>query len=256
MSELGAEAILEIERLSRAAIEPNLFETNDGKHIRWLRKQDGSVERMPDRVPEPWDVTLLTLDQFIGFVQANLQTINNIFVGPDEIVWYKDTELRLEKAAMPLKLDPRYEKMTQWTNGASGLKDQKDFLRMLLIDLYGCGVSKDFIATVRTLKFQNSSEVGGNIQAGSEQMGKTINAAVAGADKLPETTQLKMKVYEDFEDTETIICAVEPQLDKAKLQLIALPGELVKARNTILSNMADQIKQEIPSARVYLGMIA
>lgn len=106
---------------------------------------------------------------------------------------------------------------------------------------------------IRKLKMTTNSEATGDIQHARSSMGKSIEAAVAGAGDLPETITLKVRRWADLEYFADVECLFKLDPMKGELSLRPLADELQQAENAAQAWLHQQIADEV-DCPVYYGL--
>ena len=140
--------------------------------------------------------------------------------------------------------------------------DQAAFLRLLKVDLFGC-VPSDFITLMRQLKFSQATGGEGDVQAGRESLGVSIQReALAGGRAMPEDLVVTVPVYQDLIDgeddwdvyTAKVVCALSVDYTNRRLRLEPIPDELTAAKRQadewVFSKMRELASDKV---RVYCG---
>lgn len=110
-----------------------------------------------------------------------------------------------------------------------------DFVDLLRIDLHGA-VSDDFLGLVKSMKFRADSSGMSDVSPGRESMGRQVeNEVLASGKVIPETTVLRVPVYEDLVDedgqvyTGRVECVFVTSAGNCTLRLVPLKDQLLAA---------------------------
>ncbi len=119
--------------------------------------------------------------------------------------------------------------------------NQRDFIRMLRIDLAGTG-AEALLAKVRNIKWTNESQR--DIQHAKDEMGRKVTAEVLGHDALDTDLVLSVRPLRmpwDMVEKVQIPCAVEVFPELQQIALTPLPTAFDDAAADILVSCMEQI---------------
>lgn len=158
-----------------------------------------------------------------------------IFYNTESIVFIYNEKDRGDKATCDLVTS------TVWDQLFAGppLMDQRSFINFLRITLRNCIMQgPGLLNLVRTIKFAGTSGMEGNIQHGNESLGKSITNQVTGQDAFPEEVLLSIPIFENFQRSYQVPCAliIEPAI--AKFQLTPYPLVMQMAMDQVLLDIA------------------
>ena len=156
-------------------------------------------------------------------------------IGKDVVVWYEtagvvvilDDSLRRDRASLPLRLHPVFADLQK-----IGEKrfDQKQFRRLLRIDLGKYARSNDLLQWVSSVSFSEQSGEKFKRTQTTESFGKAVRAeVVSSAGECPEELVLDVPIFDDpglVRDKFELVCAVEILFDESRFQLIPYPGQI------------------------------
>jgi hypothetical protein len=185
--------------------------------------------------------TLQTPSELRNFIAANPGGNSAVFVGPEQVVFVYDMQDRRNVAVCPLKTSPQYQLLLSPPQQMS----QSDFIRLLRIPLHGCLTSENLIPLLRELKFESGDIANTTIQHGRESMGRQINSAVTGVDKIPDEIGLLIPVFENHAYTHLIKCAVEVFSQERTFRLTPYPLQLKTAMEAALTDIADVFVEDL-----------
>ena len=135
--------------------------------------------------------------------------------------------------------------------------DQKEFIRLLRVDLAGTLEPVALLEKVRTIKFSTTQDVASVKKAQSESLGKEIRSKVeTDAGALPEEITLMAPVFKSFgmRRPVPIRCAVEVFPTDGTFRLKPLPDEIEKAQQEAVRRIAERLVTELPeSVPAYYG---
>ncbi len=213
------------------------------KHKISIVDMNGKVTLM-DLEPEPRKHTLCTLDECIEFVnrQADLDTV--VWFDRSGIVVVLDDTTRRDVAHMAFQLTPEIVKLAEIEKSKNRFS-QRDFRRMLRIDLAKCRTDDLLLNWVSDVKFNSQASSGGIIKTGKESLGSDIEQmAISSQGECPEEIGLWVRVFDDhrLKDTRGVKCAVEVFLREAEFTLTPLPLEIHTAIESELDVVGDKLR--------------
>lgn len=133
----------------------------------------------------------------------------------------------------------RLEKTPEWELVSSGAirkpRTQKEFLRLLRVDLQECGTDSldKLIEVCRKLSHSSRESGSREITAGRESMGRSVEAELRSeAGEIPQRVDLNVRLFEDraISIQRTVRCQVEIDAAENAFELIPLPGDLRTVR--------------------------
>lgn len=181
------------------------------------------------------------------------------------VVWFDDHAViltiddgghRLNSVAMPLETSDVFAKLIELRKNPRPY-EQKDFIRLLRVDLAGTLDAVLLLAKCRKLKFTSSGEVTSIKKTQSESLGKEIRSQVEtdGGD-LPEEVTLFAPVHKTFglRKPVPIKCAVEVFPADGTFKLVPMPDEIEKAQQEAMQRIAERLREVLPdNVRAYYG---
>lgn len=185
------------------------------------------------------------------------------FVNPDQsvvpapVVWYDETEVvlsidddayRIDSVTLTLETSDVFAKLVQLSKPTQPV-DQKEFIRLLRVDLAGTLEPVVLLNKVRTLKFSTTADATSVKKAQTESLGKEIRSKVEtdGGD-LPEEVVLSAPVFKTFGQRRPvpIRCAVEVFPADGTFRLKPLPDEIERAQQEAVQRIAERLSEELP----------
>lgn len=201
--------------------------------VYYLVTSDGKAERkIAD--PKARDHELHSLDQVGPFVDE--------YNGEKPIVWYSESGVvvllddtkRRDRATLRLTLTPPMSTLLRLDKEKPKRFSQRDFVRLLRIDLAECFYDKRLLTSVRECDFTQRGDTRGMIQHGRESLGRDIEAAVVSksTEGIPEDVDLTVRVFDDpsLMDRQAMKCAIELHAAEGQFELVPFP---LAVRNAI-----------------------
>lgn len=212
------------------------------EHIQTLITPAGETKTMTVD-PEPRDHALQTLDETIGFVNAKGGDATVVWFSRDGVTVVLDDATRRDVAHLILRPTPAM-KLLRSLEESKKQHQQKEFRRLLKVDLGDCLPDDVLLNWVSQAKFNTSSTQGGVITSAKESLGKDIDdAAISAAGDFPEEIGLQIRVFDDHKMRERwgVRCAVELDIRNASFCLTPLPLEL----HTAVESEVDVIGEKL-----------
>jgi len=239
MDGITAEAIKEIERLTRAAA-----------HVEFSRPDDFPADKIvqcnPDGSAEIIDVpfnrhaiTIDTPDEFARFVDDHKTEDSRVFYDENGLTFIFSLDgKRDHRAHCPMGFTDEFKWLKNRSDQAMG---QPNFVRLLRIDLRRCLPDSALLSIVRNLNFNTGAQGAGNLQHGKESLGRSITAEVRGETAIPEEVGLAVPLWTNFGFIAPVTCAIEifPQQTPPVFKLLPFPGQLDAAIDLGLQAVAE-----------------
>lgn len=216
----------------------------------WLRHGD---ELTTVNIPAPDRHSIHeSLDSFLGYVAAEGHG-PDIFVGDDSLVAVLDSDDRRETAELELVTSDRFDVLNDLADEFFTAKSATHLLRFRL---YGPHADP-LIAALRQVDFTRTSSGSSTVQHGRESLGRSVEAAVQQAYKVPDSFRVRVPVWrthgmEQFEVEVSV--RVHIDLDNNGFRFIPLSDELAAgvfaARSAVRDVVANTLKMD---GSVYIG---
>lgn len=223
----------------------------DGDHAEVLDIPDPRVQRMLVKG------SLVTVDKpaapraHIAHSVGGLIRLANRFNADAEtcVVWYNaervtlvvdDSGHRVNTVVSRLEHSAIYETLGALDRGKTWLA-QRDFVRLLRIDLSEALPEIALLNIVRKVKFENGVITTAKLTRASESMGREIVSSVAAEGPIPEEVELQVPVYK-LGTTYTGQCSVEVDLDRGMFRLLPYPDELYSLQQLALTTLHEELR--------------
>jgi hypothetical protein len=241
-----AEALKYLTGLATIAAAPVKIEDGDNRRIRHVINGE-VIERDLPAPPRAHSVGCL----------ADLIELANRFHAEESrlpVVWFDaaavvlvidDDGHRLEHATMKLEVSDAFAKLTELRTSKTW-HEQKDFVRLLRIDLAGTLEQTVLLERVRKLKFENGVITSSEVGRQKESLGREITSRVeAGQGELPEEVLLSVPIYKTLGETERhpVRCSVEVDPPMGRLRLMPLPDEIERVRYMAIGSIEDRLEE-------------
>ena len=208
--------------------------------------------------PKPRDHQVHSLVDLILYARRQEVKAPVVWHGCQGVVLVIDDADRRDHVSFPLTASKRLLTLQKLADDKPAF-DQAKFIRLLRVDL-GMDNLK-VVAQFRKLDFAFGNEGSGEVRHGSDRLGKTITAKVAGVDELPDELDLPVPVYQQTGERQEYIvrCAIEIDTVNQKFQLVPLPDELERVSDLAQASIHDRLTAALgaidgqPAIPVYYG---
>jgi hypothetical protein len=172
--------------------------------------------------------------------------------GSAPVVWYSEDAVtlvidddghRVNVATLTLEKSDKFAVLCELRKTPKKYLNQKDFIRLLRIDLAETLAPGALLEVIRVLKIDNGSVVSSSVTKSKESMGAMITNKVSGAGDIPEEVTLGCPVYKTLGEREPypIRCTVDVDLLRAEFQLLPFPDEIERAQQLAVAALAAKL---------------
>lgn len=122
---------------------------------------------------------------------------------------------------------------------------QKEFVRLIRIDLAGSLAPGTLLDKVRVVKFENGTVTSGKIGRKEESLGRVSSASASSSEgDIPDEVTLVVPVYVNPGEDEgyAVPCAVDVDPQTCKFQLVPFSGALEHAGQMAIASIADRLR--------------
>lgn len=206
----------------------------------------------------PRQYRALTLESFCNLVPA--VTVDGtrcfVFVSMSKVVALVNEEDRRERITLDLAVTPTWETLRN-LRGALTQAQAIDLLRRQLDATYQ---PHNIIATLRSVKFKESSDGQSNIGVGKAVVSKSIQAELTGASDIPEDMTITAPIWsnvfvDDAPRTAPVLCCVDVDLAEQKFLIRPKAGQIEAHERDAQEWLVTQIARSIndKSVSVFAG---
>jgi hypothetical protein len=185
--------------------------------------------------------------------------------GASPVVWYMQDEVsividdgghRVETATLTLRDSEVFTSIELLAKNRSTRFDQKEFIRLLRVNLAGTLDPQILLNPIRKVDFATETVKSGTVMRGRESMGASVTSRIESASTPPETVTLMAPVYQTPGERQRygVNCLVEVLPDEGKFQLIPEPDEIERVRQLALDSIEERLGDGLTSTPE--GMIA
>lgn len=173
------------------------------------------------------------------------------------VVWYDENDVvlviddldhRCHTARFTLKSSDIFTRIL--TLAKLGPQSQKQFVRLLRVELAGTLQPGILLNQVRKIKFDNGTVTSGHLARDRESLGREINSRVESDGEIPETVTLEVPVYKSLGErcTYSLACAVEVDPGNMTFQLIPLPDEIERVQQLAVESIGERLHAGLDKA--------
>lgn len=128
---------------------------------------------------------------------------------------------------------------------------QKDFLRMLRIDLRGC-MPNDMLATAMAkVVFKTQSAGASTVVQGRQSMSRELLQSINDESSFPEEYTFVLDVFDEVKLPVSIDCAIEVDMEKNIFKITPFTNSIKDSVNHTMEHIASRLKEACP--KCYFG---
>jgi len=210
----------------------------------------------PERVlaePAPRDYVAKSVTALASVVSDWIDTdAPAVWFDRTKVFAYRDETKRRDKIVCPLTFT-RQLQCLQRLDGSAKWLDQKGFIRLLRIDLYGCLEQEQaLVPNLRRVKFSAGSSGTGVVLAQKASLTKEMQAELTtDAGEIQEWVNVDIQVFEDPAFRAVVKCALEINPESnTPFALVPLAGEIERAIRSAEAEVGILIAQAIGDKEV------
>lgn len=160
---------------------------------------------------------------------------------------------RRESAVMSLVHSQRFLRLVELQIGIAA--DARDIVRFLRFELHDCGVA-EVLKALRQVDFTRQSSGGRTTEHGRESLGRSVEAAVQQADKIPEEFTAEVPVFQNSglrSITAKVRVGVYVDVDAEKVELRTLTDEIEQAKVQAQRSLGAELMDRLGEVPVFHG---
>lgn len=202
--------------------------------------QQGAEIKAFDIPPAVRNHKVASLADLICYMQSPPASHPVVWHNPLGVVLVLDDADRRDRVAFELTLSERFSMLKRLAKEKPAL-DQKAFVRLLRIQL---GLDATIVGKFRKVDFAAAAESSGEINHGSDKLGKTITAKVNNIAEIPDELNISVPVYQQTGEREEYLvrCAVEIDTQNRMFQLIPMPDELERVTDLAQASIHSRLQ--------------
>lgn len=197
--------------------------------------------------PPPRAHRVDTISAFVEAIRVYSDDSESVvWVGESEaVLMIDDADYRVDRVTLPLKITDVFKRLTSLQN--SSMLEQKEFVRLLAVDLASALHPTKLLNQVRRVRFETGQIVTANRQRTSESMGREINASVQVAEgEVPERVECMAYVHAVVSGADdplfAVPCAVEVDASVGRFRLTPLPDVIETTMRASLDHIAETLR--------------
>ena len=244
-------ALKYLAELATKAAAPVLVDSGDPFQIAYAI--NGKIERAATAI-RPRDHAIGDLGALIALANAySTEFASVVWFDATSVVLVFDADSRIEKAKLSLKLSDPFTTLERLST-TKAKYTQKEFIRLLRIDLAGTLDPVVLLNPVRVVKFTNENVSTGSIQKGKESLGREINSRIEAVE-IPDDITLAVPVYSTPGERQpySVRCSVEVDSLEGTFRLLPLPDELERVRSQAVTSIAERLAKGLTDVPSYHG---
>ncbi len=175
--------------------------------------------------------------------------------GCSPVVWYDedavvlvidDAENRLDQARFDLKTSNVFDKIRELREDKT-YYSQKDFVRLLRIELAGTLQPGILLDRVRKIRWETTDARTGEVTRNRESLGREINAKVDSTADIPEEVVLEAPVYSSRGERALygFHCSVEVEPLNQTFRLMPLPDEIERVQQLAVQSIGERLAESL-----------
>lgn len=222
-------------------------------HVYLVVKPDGTCDRR-EAGPEPRAHRLAGIDQVVPFVAAKMTANTVVWYDRDGVHVVLDDTTRRDVAILKFVYTSQFARVMLLDVDRPGFT-QKDFRKLIRIELAGCFDSPRLLNWVSDVRFGAASNTAGNLRSDRESLGKDVDAqAVSGAGEIPDQVPLSVRVFDDpaLVERQGVACVFDLDVQAQQFRLIPLPLEVHSAIERELLYVREKLGDELEKLGVPL----
>lgn len=242
-----------IAELAKASVRPAVTTHESMPHKAILSRPDGSVEVL-DVPPAHRSAKLAGFTDLVAALSPEgMAALPEVYFDANMVFAYMDRHDRRDHASVGLSLSDHAKTVRDLVSGVD--VTPRKARTLFLFDLPGC-VSSSVSDALSQVDFSRFVKSGESAAHGRETLGRSVEAAVAQAERIPETFPIQFRVWSTsgfVEHEVTVACGVYLDVENSKIHLRLLAGEWAVAMNRAVSEVGDRLRSALPGVPVYHG---
>lgn len=236
---LSREAILEIERLVKAAIKPQVMELplEPAGHYAIVDANGEWTRRIA--APAPINLAFRTPDHLAAFVEAHNDEQWDVYISTGGITAC-DRDTRRERARCPFGFAATFQTIMKLGDQPF---TQGQFLALLGSQLHGTHPGKEFVAKFRQFNWELNKKTGATIERGRESLSSEVKRNVYG--EPPESVTLATRVFAHVPTPYQVECAIHLDLERNQISMMPLPNEVADAIDRAVADEHERLVERL-----------
>lgn len=245
-----------IDRITGLARESRGTQIKSCPELRKVFVHDGQTMHEHDLPPVERDGFLDGIDDIVLAAQdGDMCADPEIFHNASAITLVCDRHDGHETMTMPLRLSNRWTLLNRLAQDQQSMP-ARQLIRMLRFELSGAGCD-GVISAMRRIDFTRTSDGRSSVEHGRESLGRSVEAAVQQADKVPETFDVVLPIYMNagLRDVSTVAvqCGIHIDVHDETILVRPLADELEAAQVKAQSAIGDLLRVRLEQIPVFHG---
>ena len=219
---------------------------NEPPHVYYLRQADGTLVRT-EAARHPANSLAASLQPIVQACAAHCalgeKVRPQVWYAIGAVVCLTGESLR-DRLTLRLELSEPLAALCDWKSKNRPLT-QADMVRALRTTFANStGQAEELAAAVKKLKFNATASGDSEIDHGRQSLGKSLTAQITGEKAIPETVIFNFQTFTNacFRGIRASVkCAIEVDASTTMFKVTALPGELERAADDAVSEIAKQL---------------
>lgn len=247
-----AEAIQALVELTRRGDQANVQKVDELPRKVFIHQ--GNLTTEFDVPPPERRHDVVGFDDVVSMASDDeISTSPEVYYCSREIKILADRADRRESSTLLFNASARWEKLGKLSMPMS--MSPSEAVKMLRFDLHGTGVEA-VIQGLSRIDFTRTSGGKSHVDHGKESLGKSVEAAVQQADKVPESFNVNLCPVTNpgFQSIKVDVrCGVYIDLQQERVEIRVLADELDAASNAFTATVGEMLRAALPDVPIFHG---
>ncbi len=235
----------------RAANAANKVEfkkpSNEPDHVYYAIKADGTLSERFEAAPKPINQVIVGIPEVVEYVERNGGDETQVWFSDTQIVVVLDKKTRRDVAVLKLTKTPQLRLLEEIEKSAKRYQ-QKDFVRLLQVDLRDCLTDRTLLNFAKSCKFNSVANSGGAMAKQRESFGKDIDQTIqSDVGDCPEELTLNVRVFDDpsLLARFPVVCNVEVVFSETAFRLTPYPMGISDAIDSQVNEIGELLRASL-----------
>lgn len=211
-------------------------------HIYFIRGEDGTLEKK-EASPFPVAHKAYSLQAIVE--KAKEAKAAEVWYSPTNVVCVFGEDVKRDRITLDITLSEPLLALIQLKKTNQALT-QPEIIRLMRTTFRdSLSQAGSLVEVLRKVNFKATAESEGVVGHGKSSLGKSIVNEVTGLGVIPEYVKFNFVIYANacFRSIRgTVECALEPDASNATFRIIPMPGEIEKATDAALADVAEMLE--------------
>lgn len=240
----------------RKAFKATVIQPAPEPSYRYLIQDANGSYNWFEALPQPRQHKAADLSAILAIAKEQEAT-SVVWYSREAVTLFYDDETRRDQVRLALLSHPQLNTMLRLEKDKPKL-DQKEFLRLLRIDLAGCDPIQGatLVDIIRKIRFKKNEQGENVILHNKASLGRSIENELIGGGPIPEKITLSVPIFKAPRHLKRypIGCAIEIDPAEEKFQLVPFPGEIDEAVCLAERDIAQELREALPAlVPIYYG---